>query len=795
MTGNASFAKEKGRVHVEYTLNELRDEVEILLDSDGVPHIYAENSNDAYVAQGFNIARDRLWQIDFWRRRGLGQLSEILGDEFVESDRSARLFLFRGDMDAEWASYGAQVISACTAFVAGINAFVGLTRENPLLLPPEFDALGYQPAFWERDDVVRIRNQGVYTNATDEITRAVTLRDFGPDVEQLRQNLEPSTTVQVPEGLDLEEISSEILTDYMRAVLPLTVGPRKGDLLEGSNNWVISGSRTATGRPILANDPHRDTSSLPGMRYVAHVSCPEFDIIGAGEPHLPGLSLGHNGTAAFGYTVFMTDQEDVYVYELAPDDPYLYRYQGGWRRFQEVEESILLASGERRSVQLLFSHHGPVLAHDPKTRRAFALRAAWLEPGAAPYVNSIEYMQTKTWDEFRSAISRWKTPGENLIYADIKGNIGWKPAAIIPKRENWDGLLPVPGDGRYEWAGFYGNDELPHEVNPDRGWIATANEFRMSEDDLLYDKAGFYWAPPERRERIDQILAERDSVSVESQFALQYDTMNLPAKEILGLVKTLPFVEPDTVPGLDELLAWDFRMNADSRAALVYEVWFREHLRPCLLRLHLQTLEGVKDAEAAAVHLLGQPTPLVDARHYVRLLQNPSSELGVTADVLAHRVAETLASTSAHLRELLGEESAENPWQWGTLHHALSTHPLRDRLTGILADDQLRIGPLARGGSAHTVGMSSYDNNFRQVMGATVRFVFDVGHWDQSIGMNAPGQSGDPRSQFYSHLFERWVQGESFPLRYSRQLIESATVERIVLRPSSRSAGSTVTDQ
>lgn len=767
----------------EFAVPGLKESVEIIVDRDGVPHIYADNSDDAYFAQGFNIARDRLWQVDFWRRRGLGQLAEVLGDDFIETDRSARLFLFRGSMYDEWTSYGLNAKRICSSFVAGINAYIDLTRNDPTLLPPEFGALGYQPGHWTPADVVRIRNQGVYLNAGEELVRALTLRDFGPDVERLRRKPEPDTEVRVPDGLDLDDFSPELLAAYTSAVLPLTIGPRNEEAQEGSNNWVISGSRTDTGRPILANDPHRDTTMLPGMRYVAHISCPEFDIIGAGEPHLPGLNVGHNGTAAFGYTVFMTDQEDLYVYELSPTDPYLYKYQGQWRPFEIVEETIDSASGSQRTVRMLFSHHGPVLHHDPEKGKAFSLRAAWLEPGAAPYFNSIEYMQAKTWDDFLAAMTRWRTPGENLVYADVAGNIGWRPGAIIPKRDNWDGLVPVPGDGRYEWSGFYDIDELPCELNPARGWIATANEFKMTEADDLYDKAGFFWASPERSKRIGEAIEAEERSTVRGQFALQLDTLNLPAREILDAIQALPFERSEEIPGLQELLAWDHRMSAKSREALIYEVWYQRHLHPRLVRLRLAALPGVVDVEAAAEYLLSLPGPHIDTRVDIDFLRDPAEQLGVSATELATHIKATLQDTFDELTMRLGSESETKTWRWGDLHHALATHPLKNRLTGILSEEQLQAGPLPRGGSPNTPGMSVYDESFRQIVGSTVRFVFDVGDWDKSLGMNAPGQSGDPRTEFHTHLFERWVKGDPFPLRYSRTAIESAVASKIYLRP------------
>lgn len=230
--------------------------------------------------------------------------------------------LHRGDMHAEWLAYGSDTKRAATAFVEGINAFVELTRSNPDLLPVEFRELGYEPALWDPEDVARIRSHGLFYNLREEVARAQTVRDFGAEVEDLRRTREPARDLHVPEGLDLTMIPDDVLAVYDLATTPPAFGPldpeaAQGKVLpEGSNNWVLAGQRTASGRPLLANDPHRAAAALPGLRYLSHLSAPGFDVIGGGEPGLPGISIGHNGQIAFGLTIFAIDQEDLYVYEL-----------------------------------------------------------------------------------------------------------------------------------------------------------------------------------------------------------------------------------------------------------------------------------------------------------------------------------------------------------------------------------------------------------------------------------------------------------------------------------------------
>ncbi|WP_271215044.1 penicillin acylase family protein, partial [Pseudonocardia halophobica] len=301
----------------------LESPVEMIIDRWGVTHIYASCSHDAYFAQGFNAARDRLWQIDLWRRRGLGLLSEVFGPHFVERDRAARLFLFRGDMRQEWLAYGSDTKRIASAFVAGVNAYVDLVRASPSLLPPEFRRYGYLPSRWQPEDVARIRSHGLFQNIREEVARARTIRDYGVAVEELRKVREPFVPLTVPEGLDLDAIPDDVLDVYELATTypdfddPARVPSSDAVLMEGSNNWVLGGQVTSTGRPIVANDPHRSLS-LPSLRYLVHLNTPSFSVIGGGEPALPGVSIGHNGALAFGMTLFSVDQEDLYVYELDP---------------------------------------------------------------------------------------------------------------------------------------------------------------------------------------------------------------------------------------------------------------------------------------------------------------------------------------------------------------------------------------------------------------------------------------------------------------------------------------------
>jgi len=761
----------------EHRVAGLNRSAEILVDGWGVPHIYAQNLDDLFFAQGFNAARDRLWQLDLWKRRGEGRLAEVFGQEFVERDRAARLLLYRGEMYSEWLAYASDAKRIVGAFVAGINAYILQTRADPRLLPPEFEVFNYEPALWKPETIVRIRSHGLLRNAQSEVERAVFLRTYGASVLSLRETLEPPHRVEVPDGLDLGAIQSQIMADYELGTAAVTFSGAAGASAEplersraarGSNNWAVAGSRTATGRALLANDPHR-RQSVPSLRYIAHLSAPGLDVIGGGEPALPGVSIGHNGTIAFGLTIFSIDQEDLYVYETNPDDPASYRYQGRWEPMRVVRERIEVRGRHPVEAELYFTRHGPVLYRDPGQRRAFALRAAWLEPGMAPYLGSIEYMRARSWEEFLAAMNRWGAPSENQVFADTAGHIGWKPGGRAPIRRGWDGLLPVPGDGRYEWDGFYDMDQLPVELDPARGWVATANEMNLP--DGYPHPHGYEWRPPFRMQRIREVLEADTDLTIAEALRLQNDYVSLPARRVLRAIEGVRSDDPKTRQARELLRGWDARLGVDSPAAALFEVWFRRHLGPALLA-------GIRLDPAAIQALEGGD---VSAR--LALLETPGARFG--DDPVSARdqaVAESLASALAATEELLGE--APGNWRWGALHTIELHHAMDARFAPELRQLS-RVGPAERGGSGETVGNTFYrPDDFQQIVGASFRIVVDVGDWDRSVAMNSPGQSGDPRNPHYRDLFDLWAYDGAFPLLYSRQRVLEAAEQRIRLLPA-----------
>ena len=752
-----------------YVVTGLKQPAEIIVDKWGVPHLYAQDHYDAFFVQGFNAARDRLWQIDLWRKRGLGQLSATFGPEFIEQDKAARLFLYRKDMYTEWLAYGNDAKIITENFVNGINAFITLTQQFPDLLPPEFSLLEYKPERWRAEDVVRIRSNGLWRNVVTEVWRARLACKQQLTLASQWRKLEPAWQTQVPQGLDPCVIPDDVLRLYTLAKAPVNFDklgnpiagvsalqdePGIAESL-GSNNWAVAPERSETGRPILADDPHRG-HAVPSLRYIAHLVAPGLNVIGAGEPALPGISIGHNERIAFGLTIFPIDQEDLYVYELREGG---YLYKGRTEPFTVIEEPLQVEGREDDTAVLTFTRHGPVIAQTET--HAFAVRAAWLEEGMSPYFGSIEYMRASNFREFVGALNRWGAPSENQVYADIDGNIGYKPAGRFPKRDNWDGLLPVPGDGSYEWDGYFDMDVLPEEYNPERGFTGTANSMNLPPNyPIDRYRVGFEWSQPWRYGRLWEVLSEQPKHTMQDSLDLQRDYVSLLARNVLA---ELPQLKEHGEAG--KLLAeWDNNMHASSAPGAFWNVWYTRHLAPALG-------DHLKQVNDAAAELKVGTLP--DTQTVLALVKtNEGKQIAYT----------TLAPAWEETTELLGENPTQ--WQWGKLHQIKFAHPLAALATDPDTKAKMTLPPYPRGGNANTTNNTGFPaDSFDVRGGASFRMVVDVGNWDAALATNAPGQSGDPRSQFYQNLLHNWATEDQFPLVYSRKAVEKNATFRITLTP------------
>jgi penicillin amidase len=771
--------------------------VEIVRDRWGISHIYAQTVEDMFFAQGFNAARDRLWQLDLWRRQGEGLLSEAFGARFVEQDRAARLFLFRGNLGEEFRSYHPEGEKILAAFTRGINAYVDRVNGNPDLLPLEFKLTRTRPGHWKVTSPL-IRIFGLTRNAGREVTLARLVRLMGASAVEKVSLFEPAASLVVPDGLDLSLIDGRILATYNLARAGVSFSPEDilgvapakrsryaarlstasradppGDIRYESNNWAISGALTATGAPILAGDPHR-AQSIPSLRYIAHINGPGWNVIGAGEPALPGISLGHNERIAYALTIFsFADEEDLYVYETNPANPNQYRYRGGWEEMRVASEAIPVRNAPAAQVQLKFTRHGPVLFEDPANHKAYALRAVYLEhPGTAVYLASLRIDQAQSWETFQKGMEKHYTPSENMVYADVHGNIGWFGGSLAPIRPNWNGLLPVPGDGRYEWAGYFDTQKLPRVLNPSQGFFSSANEYNLPLDFPFKEISGREWSDPFRQQRIQEVLSQGSGFTLQDSMRLQYDELSLPARALVPLLTRLSSPDADVQSAIDLLRGWDHVLSADSVPAAIYELW--------VSRLHANTFARYVPPSARSLFGSGSRTVLI------RLLQSPDAGFG--PDPIAGRDAvllESLAQALADLTSRLGPDPAA--WKWGALHHMQYVHALSAAVAPAALDVPLDTPRFAKGGDGFTVHNTGFRaSDFRQTGGASYREVIDLSNWDNSFTLNSPGQSGDPHSPHYQDLLPLWARGEFVPMLYSREKVMEAAEDILVLEPVRR---------
>ena len=731
----ASLATLEGTVAVPG----LRADVRVVRDTWGVPHIYARSADDLFFAQGYVMAQDRLWQMEMWRRAAEGRLAEILGPSALERDRTARLLKYRGPIDdRELTAYHPDAKRLMSAYINGVNAFISA---NQARLPVEFVLTGIRPDPWTIDTLVL--RQTTFGDATSELQLARSVADVGPAEANRRRNPDPFEELVVPEGLDLAGLRAS--SDALTAATRTGAGPIKPDVLPryapdvtgtsrrapagdgedirfepGSNNWVVSGALSETGKPVVANDPHRDVT-LPSLRYIVHLEAPGWNVIGASEPPFMGVAIGHNDRVAWGLTIVGTDQHDVYVEELNPATHDEVRWNGAWEPVRTVREEIRVKGRAPEAVELRFTRHGPIFHEDRARHRAYVLRSALHEPGTAPYLAGLRLSQTSNCREFLDAAMFWHAPSENLICGDADGNIAWQASALTPARNGWSGRLPVPGTGRYEWTGF--RKDLPRELNPPRGFIVTANHniqprgyappFMFKTADTRFD----------RITRLLQLIQPGRKYSLDDHQRIQHDAQSLRAAADIPLFRGWKSADRGVERARAAIAAWDAAYQKDSLAAAIYETW------------------RSPDAAGRGAGRGGQQAaPATD---------RASLESGL------RRAIDSLGKTQ-------GPDWSQ--WRWGRMHTRTFTHPF------VTAYD---LGAVERPGGAGTVAAD----------GASYREILDVGDWDRSIVTQVPGQSAQPGSPYYGNLLPLWANNRYFPLVFSRRAVDENAARTLTLRP------------
>ena len=766
----------------------LQQKVEVLRDQWGVNHIYANNEHDLFFTQGYCAAKDRLFQFEIWRRQATGTTAEILGAREIKRDIGTRLFQYRGSIEKDLAKYHPRGVAIINAYVQGVNAYIKEANQHPATLPIEFKLLHIQPKEWTAAVVIS-RHQGLLGNITQELNIARAVGKIGEDkVKDIvwfhpkQPNLKMDSSIQ-PAFLEKDILGlynayrNELVfqkSDFGEkdedAVMN-TNNKSEKDLflqsqeMEGSNNWIVAGSKSASGYPLLANDPHRKIA-VPSLRYIVHLVAPGWNVIGGGEPEIPGVSIGHNEKGAWGLTIFETDGEDLYVYDLNKKNLNQYWHKGQWKDMKLIQDSIHVKNSADVKITHKYSIHGPICFIDSVNHKAYAIRAAWMEPGGAPYLASLRIDQATDWESFREACSYSHIPGENMIWADKKGNIGWQAVGIIPVRKNFSGYVPVPGDGRFEWAGYLPIKERPHLFNPSKGFFATANQNVTPTNYTQWDAIGYTWADPFRGNRIDQVLEPNNKIDLPTMAALQTDYYSIPASRMVPLLSNISFEDDYLQKAKSYLTNWNFILDKNSVAAGIYVAWEKE----------IATMMSTLLIPAEVKSLISLQISTI-----IQRLENPTTHFGDNAINQRNKLLqEAFTKAINNLQKKLGPSMDQWVYGQAKYKHTTMEHPLSSIVNNEIKQ-QLNLGPLPRGGNGQTPGSTGSGDN--QLSGASFRILIDTKDWDKALMINTPGQSGDPSSPYYRNLFETWANDQYFPAYYSKEKIKSVTKEITVLQP------------
>ena len=758
----------------------LLDEVEVLRDNYGINHIYANNQSDLFFMQGYLAAKDRLFQFEIWRRQATGTVAEIFGDDELERDIGTRLFKFRGNMVDELNHYHEDGFEIVSSFVSGINKYIEEVNKTPSQLPIEFKLLGIMPEKWTNEDVIS-RHQGLLGNIDQELNigRAVSL--IGVEkVKELMWFHPKDPDIRLDNDLKYEDLKQDILRLYNAYREPIEFKKHyildkyqsedeitftksnihiNDDYSIGSNNWAISGNKSFNGFPLLANDPHRSLSN-PSLRYMAHLVAPGWNVIGGGEPEIPGISIGHNGIGAWGLTVFRTDAEDLYVYDLNPNNYNQYRHKEKWLNFDIINETISVKNNADINVELYYSVHGPVTFIDKKRKKAYAIKNGWSEEGGSPYLASLRMDQARNWDEYRDACNYFNIPGENMVWADKYGDIGWQAVGIAPIRKTHSGLVPVSGNGKFEWQEYIEIIEKPNLFNPEKGYVATANQNVTPEDYGRWDVIGYDWADPYRGDRVNSVLESKDKFDMEDMINLQIDYFSIPSKQIIELSKGYM---KNNIEYFEKLSKWNNVLDKSSVEAGIYIEWQNQI-----------SFEFMREFVPKEVQ------KYIEVQIY-KIIEGISKMDDQQKSLFLNK---TFNQAINSLEKKYGLDPSDWVYGQSNYKHVKIYHPL-EKIVNDSVKDIIALKTYPRGGDGFTPGSTSSELNQRS--GGSFRVVINTKDWDNSFATNSPGQSGNPKSKFYKNLYKDWANDKFFPLLYSKNKILMNLSDRKVFRPLNQS--------
>lgn len=750
----------------------LEGQVEILRDHWGVPHIYASNRRDLFFAQGFVHAQDRLWQMEMNRRTAQGRLSELFGELALDTDRTVRTFGFNRLGKEDWVRASTDMQSSIEAYSSGINAY--LTHPSSKL-PVEFTLLRHRPEPWQILDTMTFSRVMLWQLSHawyGEIVRAKVAEKVGPErAAELEIHYPRLNPVTLPAGIEFNALDPAILTGK-------TSGPFL-DLGKGSNSWAVASWKSDTGSPVLCNDMHL-ALSLPAIWYEVHLHCPDFHASGVGIPALPLVQVGHNAHLGWGMTLAFTDCEDLYIEKFDPEQPHRYQFGEDWEEARVIPESIVVKGRAQPHVeQVLVTRHGPVIsdvAGYPEQRVAVCSMA--LRPCLA-LDGWFQLNMAKDWNEFKEAMSLIDAPQLAVSYADVDGNIGFWVTGKVPIRAKGDGSIPAPGwTGEYEWTGEVPFEDMPHALNPEKGFVVNTNN-KLVPDDYPYF-LGEVWMNGYRARQIEKVFHQKEKLSIKDFQQLHLDFTSLAGQEFVACLSDLESDDANVRLGLQLLRAWDGQLTPDSVGGTLYEV-----TRYSLARHLFDPSLGTELANS----LMGQgfhPLLLFSSEFYghdtttlLRLLENPNSwwlkEAGGREAALTNSLREAV--------EWLYKEIGPDPegWRWGKLHKITFSHALALQKP---LDQVFNRGPFPIGGDTDTVCQTAtlpnapYDNN---AWSPSVRFIFDMGDLSRSLAMYPPGQSGQLGSQHYDDLVDPWLKGEYHPMLWTRAQVEEKVEHKLVL--------------
>lgn len=761
-----------------FRLAGLHQPVDVVRDRNAVPHIFARDADDAYFALGFLHAQDRLWQMEINRHIAAGRLSEIFGAATLDTDKFIRTLGIRQFAAATYAHFEPATRAALDAYAAGVNAFID-NHSGPL--PPEFMFFGIKPEPWTPVDSIawiKMMAWDLGGNWHFELLRLQLAKKLSN--QQIAEFLPPYPGDAPVALADLHALYRDLHLDATKLA---AIAPPSMPVGAGSNEWVVSGKRSATGKPLLANDPHLDLDA-PSVWYLAQINAPDLQVTGATLPGVPFVVLGHNARIAWGFTNTGPDVQDFFIEKTDPKDPGQYVAPDGLRRFEIRTETIKVKGGPDVTLKVRISRHGPVLSDVLKpAREALAddlvLAFQWtaLADDDLTVQAGLNLVKATDWATFRAALRDFQAPQQNIVYADVDGNIGFIAPGRIPirKAENdLHGLAPAPGwDAKYDWDGYVPFDGLPQSFNPASGKVVTANNKIVPNQYPYFITSE--WAEPYRARRIEQLIAGREVHSIESFSQIQADVRSPMAADFLPLLLRVAPAGDQAAKAVELLRGWNAGAAANRPEPLIFEAWMRE-----LSRLIYADELGDVFAGAWQLRPVFLFNVLTNVNGQSRWCDDISTAGAETCDGM---IARALDLALANLRQRYGDNMSH--WRWGDAHFARSIHrPFGN--VGVLRDFfDLTV---ATPGDIYSIDVGAFflgdeKEPFVSRHAPSLRAIYDLADLDRSLFMQSTGQSGNRLSRFYDNFVQPWANVEYFRIASKRPDIDPGAIGTLRLLP------------